>query len=79
MAAPELERLLDELRNWCGEERGRQAEIAELLGVSRSWVNDWLMGRREPGTNEYLTLREFLKRQRRRSTRLEEGKEKESE
>ena len=70
MTAPELEKLLNELRAWCAEERGRQAQIAGLLEVSRGLVNDWLTGRREPGTNEYLTLRAFLKRQRRRSRPL---------
>jgi transcriptional regulator with XRE-family HTH domain len=72
MTAPELEKLLNELRDWCAEERGRQAQIAESLDVSRGLVNDWLTGRREPGTNEYLALRAFLKRQRRRSKPPEE-------
>jgi transcriptional regulator with XRE-family HTH domain len=71
MTAPELEKLLNDLKTWCDEERGRQAKIAERLGVSRGLVNDWITGRREPGTNEYISLRNFLKRQRRRS-RLQE-------
>lgn len=62
-------------RAWCSEERGRQAQIAESVEVSRGLVNDWITGRREPGTNEYLTLRAFLKRQRRRSRPPEEGEE----
>jgi transcriptional regulator with XRE-family HTH domain len=71
MTAPELEKLLNDLKTWCDKERGRQAKIAERLGVSRGLVNDWITGRREPGTNEYISLRNFLKRQRRRS-RLQE-------
>jgi predicted XRE-type DNA-binding protein len=78
MTAPELEKLLNELRAWCAKERGRQAQIAASLEVSRGLVNDWLSGRREPGTNQYLTLKAFLKRQRRRSRPLEKG-EQESE
>ena len=62
----------------CAEERGRQAQIAESLEVSRGLVHDWLTGRREPGTNEYLTLKAFLKGQRRRS-RPPEEREEESE
>lgn len=62
-------------RAWCSEETGRQAQIAESVEVSRGLVNDWITGRREPGTNEYLTLRAFLKRQRRRSRPAEEGEE----
>jgi predicted XRE-type DNA-binding protein len=75
MAAPELEKLLNELRAWCAEERGRQAQIAESLEVSRGLVNDWLTGRREPGTNEYLTLKAFLRRHRRRSRSQERTEE----
>jgi transcriptional regulator with XRE-family HTH domain len=66
MAAPELERLLNELKAWCAEESGRQAQVAEALDVSRGLVNDWITGRRVPGTDRYFALRNFLKRQRRR-------------
>jgi hypothetical protein len=36
-----LKRLLADARLWCREVRGRQSELAALLGVSRNAVSAW--------------------------------------
>lgn len=33
---------IEGLKAWCGQERGRAAAIARLLGVSRQTVNRWI-------------------------------------
>ena len=65
----------NEIRDWCAEGRGRQAKIAELLEVSRGWSTTGSQADANRGTNEYLTLRAFLSRQRPASMALEEGDE----
>jgi transcriptional regulator with XRE-family HTH domain len=42
--------LLDRLRAYIKDDhKGSQTDAAEALGVSRSYLNDILQGRREPG------------------------------
>jgi transcriptional regulator with XRE-family HTH domain len=69
MAPKESEILIDELRAWCEEEYGRQAEVAEKIGVSRQVVTDWLHGRAVPSLDNGLKLQAFLKKQRRAKPR----------
>lgn len=65
MTAPELEKLLIDLRTFCAG-RGRQAQVAEELKVSRGLVHDWITGRRTPSVDHFFALQAFLKKQRRR-------------
>jgi hypothetical protein len=56
---------LDELRDWCAAEHGRQARVARELKVephvSRDLVNDWLFERKKPSLEQYFALQTFLK------------------
>ena len=56
--------LLLELTDWCSQARGRQQEIADLFGVQRSAVNNWLAGRAVPSLRIGLGIQAFLARQR---------------
>jgi predicted XRE-type DNA-binding protein len=58
--------LIVELAEWCNAERGRQQEIANLFGVKRSAVNNWLAGRAVPSLRIGLGIQAFLARQRQR-------------
>ena len=64
MSPTESEQLIAELRRYCGDGkgdlRGRRAEIAEALGVTRGHVGDWLSGRSKPKLDVALKLRAFL-------------------
>jgi transcriptional regulator with XRE-family HTH domain len=62
---PEVESLIAELRAWCKAKHGRNAQIAEMLGVSRQLVSDWLSGNATPTLGAGLKLQAFLKKQRR--------------
>jgi hypothetical protein len=72
MPKKELQRnLVEELRAWCGdpvENRGRRAEVARAIGVSRGLIRDWLARPHKafPGWENGLKLQAFLRRQRRR-------------
>jgi transcriptional regulator with XRE-family HTH domain len=69
MTAPELKELLDELKAWCAQERGRQAKVAREVGVSRHLVNDWLFERKKPSLEQYFALQAFSKKARRNKPR----------
>jgi transcriptional regulator with XRE-family HTH domain len=69
MTAPEVEKFLQELDDWCSAERGRQALIAREVGVSEGLVHDWRKGRRVPSLDQYFAIQAFLKRKHRREQR----------
>jgi transcriptional regulator with XRE-family HTH domain len=60
------DQVLDELRAWCKERRGRNLEIAQKLGVSKQLVTDWLKDRAMPTWETGMQIQKFLKKQRRR-------------
>jgi hypothetical protein len=66
MTQDEIQRVIDALKQLVGTEYGDQAELARKLGVPRQRLNDWLTGKRKPGTSAWLKIQAFLKKQRRR-------------
>ena len=58
----EAEKLINELGAWCAEERGRQAQVAKVLGVRRSIIKEWLKGRALPGYDSEVKPMDFLDR-----------------
>ena len=66
MSHPEVESLIAELKAWCKAKHGRNLEIATMLKVSPQLVSDWIHRRADPQLEEWLTLRDFLKAQRRK-------------
>jgi transcriptional regulator with XRE-family HTH domain len=64
MPPEELDKLMAELKTWCGEKYGRQAEVASALGVSKGLVTNWLAGRRAPSLKQFFNLQRFLEAQR---------------
>jgi transposase len=74
MPKKELQKnLVEELRTWCGdpvENRGRRAEVARAIGVSRGLIRDWLARPHKafPGWENGLKLQAFLRKQRRKKS-----------
>jgi DNA-binding XRE family transcriptional regulator len=66
MPDEEIARLLAELRVWCDEKRGRQAQIAKMLGLPRQSINDWFAGKSVPTLQAGLKIQAFLRQERRR-------------
>jgi transcriptional regulator with XRE-family HTH domain len=63
MPPEELDKLMADLRAWCDEKYGRQAELADELGVSKQLVTNWLAGRRSPTLKHFFEIRRFLDEQ----------------
>jgi predicted XRE-type DNA-binding protein len=61
----ETDVLIEQLKEWVSQERGRQSEIARMLKVSRSTVTEWLKGRSVPSWEAGKKIEQFLKKQRR--------------
>jgi hypothetical protein len=71
----EVIRLMNDLREWCEAEYGRQTEIAKILGVDRQRVSDWLAYRAFPSLGTGLQLYHFLQHEKARKADrpVEEG------
>ena len=65
MPDEEIARLLAELRVWCDEKRGRQTQIAKMLGLPRQSINDWFAGKSVPTLQAGLKIQAFLRQERR--------------
>lgn len=52
--------LIDELRGWCKQKRGRQREVSQALGVSDSTVSDWFHDRKNLTGEQALAVQAFL-------------------
>jgi predicted XRE-type DNA-binding protein len=52
--------LIDELRSWCKEKRGRQREASQALGVSDSTVSDWFHNRKKMTGDQVIAVQTFL-------------------
>ena len=61
-----MDKVLNDLNEWCGEEFGRQRRLAKEIGVSEQVVSHWLNRRRTPRLKHWLKLQEFLKKQKKR-------------
>jgi hypothetical protein len=62
---PHVKALIDELRNWCDQERGRPRRLASIMNVTPAAVTNWLRGHSLPSIGKALFLQDFLARQRR--------------
>ena len=61
-----LKRLLAEAHAWCKGARGRQSELAAVLGVPRFAVSAWFAvePKKRPNAEQALAMLEFLQEQR---------------
>ena len=58
--AQRTEELIQNAATWCRQKRGRQSELARALGINRQAVYEWFKQKRQPTTEQALTLIEFL-------------------
>jgi len=61
----ETKKLLEELKAWCDEERGRRVQVAHLLDTSRQTLANWFAARQEPTGEQALVVFKFLEEQKR--------------
>jgi len=60
-AAREIDRLLEQLREWVGEGRGRKTLVARALGISHQTVWNWVKGESRPSWERGMRLQAFLR------------------
>ena len=56
-----MELLVQEVMEWCESNGVKQVELANMLGVSKQLVTEWVKGRRFPLGEEVLAMQEFLR------------------
>jgi hypothetical protein len=66
--AERLKALLSDAKEWCSQERGRQSELADFLGVKRQAISAWFAEnpQKAPTGEQVLALLEFLRAQKKR-------------
>jgi hypothetical protein len=57
----ETSKLIDLLKDWCDQKRGRQSEAAFLLGTTRQVVNRWFSGVQTPTAEQIIAVQTFLR------------------
>lgn len=57
---PLLDALLQDLRDYCAERRGRVSELANHLEVAQQQASNWLAGKSEPGGEATLQMMRWL-------------------
>ena len=60
---PSIQEILDELKDWCDQEDGRQSIVAKVTGVNPENVTGWLSGEQEPTAEQVILIQEFLAKQ----------------
>jgi hypothetical protein len=70
---PRIQKVVDELREWCDQGRGRRVRVAEAIGIHRQVVTHWFAGRQGPTADQCFAVVEFLKKERRDEKRRAAG------
>jgi hypothetical protein len=58
------QKILNELRAYCDQERGRRLAVARFIDVPSRAITDWFGGRRQPTAEQVLAVQDFLEKQR---------------
>jgi predicted XRE-type DNA-binding protein len=53
--------LMEALRDWCGQKRGRPTAVSKMLGITPSQVSDWFAGRRQMTGEQALAVSDLLR------------------
>jgi hypothetical protein len=57
---PQVEQLIEDLREWCDAKRGRRKYLGNLLGINPKRITDWFTGRVQPSLAIGLRVKTFL-------------------
>lgn len=68
--ATKTEKLIQELKEWCDGARGRQAEVARMLGTHRQTIQNWFAEEQQPTGEQALVVLEFLEKQKKLKKKL---------
>jgi transcriptional regulator with XRE-family HTH domain len=65
--SPEYSKIIEELREWCKAQHGRQKELADGLGISKQLVSSWLTQGRKISLNQWIKIQEWRDKQKKAS------------
>lgn len=60
-STPLLNRLLEQVRDYCDASRGRRADLVRYLEIRPHMLTEWLNGTRAPGGEYTLQMQLWLK------------------
>jgi hypothetical protein len=66
---PRVQAIVDELRTWCDQGRGRRVIAAKAIGTSKYAITHWFASRQGPSPDQCLAIVEFLKKEKRTKKR----------
>jgi hypothetical protein len=56
LSSEQYRRLIEQLRVWCSQDRGRQQRLATRLGTSKQTISAWLSESRMMSLNQYFEV-----------------------
>jgi hypothetical protein len=62
----ETEKLLEDLKEWCDQERGRRVQVANLLDTPRQTIANWFAAKQQPTGEQALVVFKFLEEQKKK-------------
>jgi hypothetical protein len=68
---PRVQKIVDDLRAWCDQGRGRRVTAAKAIGTTKQAITHWFASRQGPSPEQCLAIVEFLKQQKRKERRLD--------
>jgi hypothetical protein len=61
--SPRTKEILDELKEWCDQEQGRDALVGSVIEARSQVVTNWFAGEEEPTPEQIILIQEFLSKQ----------------
>jgi hypothetical protein len=61
--SPKTKEILDELKDWCDQEQGRESLIGNVIEARSEEVTNWFAGEEEPTPEQIILIQEFLSKQ----------------
>jgi hypothetical protein len=57
---PKTKEILDELKEWCDQEQGRESLVGRVINARSEVVTNWFAGEEEPAPEQIILIQEFL-------------------
>jgi hypothetical protein len=61
--SPRTKEILDELKEWCDQEEGRESLVGSVIEAPSQVVTNWFAGEEEPTPEQIILIQEFLSKQ----------------
>jgi len=61
--SPKTKEILDELKEWCDQEQGRESLVGNVIEARPEEVTNWFSSAEEPAPEQIILIQEFLSKQ----------------